>query len=63
MVKDNFFDGYIDGWQSIEPDSIPKLPNMELSEGVSHYRYGYDMGRSAAKDAKMGRQDFDNPQH
>ncbi|QUT05122.1 hypothetical protein KFK14_19275 [Sphingobium phenoxybenzoativorans] len=58
MSKDNFFDGYIDGWQSIKPDSIPKLPAIKLPEGTSAYRYGFDMGRAAAKDVKIGSQGY-----
>jgi hypothetical protein len=56
----NFFDGYIDGWQSIRPDTIPKFPAPDIPPGVPEYRYGYDMGRSAAKNEQMGAQDFED---
>lgn len=54
MASDNFFDGYIDGWQSIRPGSIPRVPRATVPEGISPYRHGFDMGRSAAKDNSIG---------
>jgi len=54
MAQDNFFDGYIDGWQSVKPDSIPRLPALQLPDGVSPYDYGFELGRVAAVDANIG---------
>lgn len=54
MAQDNFFDGYIDGWQSVKPESIPRLPPVKLPDGVSPYVYGYELGRAAAVDANIG---------
>jgi len=48
MARDNFFDGYIDGWQSVRPESIPSLSSAKAKNGASSYRDGFVQGKAAA---------------
>ena len=45
-----FARGYIDGWQSARPGSIPTIPAYALPAGRTEYDYGLELGEAAASE-------------
>ncbi len=43
-----FTRGYIDGWKSIKPGTVPAIPAWALPAGRSPYEYGYQLGKERA---------------
>jgi len=51
-TSEDFEQGYIDGWQSAKPGSLPGIPSYAVPPGKTPYQHGYDLGRQAALRSK-----------
>lgn len=40
--------GYVDGWQSIRPGTVPDIPAYALPAGRDAYEYGHQLGKDRA---------------
>jgi hypothetical protein len=47
-TSQDFERGFIDGWQSVKPGSVPGIPAYAVPAGKTPYEHGYDLGREAA---------------
>lgn len=47
-ASDDFQQGYIDGWQSVKPGSVPTIPSYAIPAGKTAYEHGFELGKQAA---------------
>jgi len=47
-----FATGYMDGWMSVIPGSVPRIPGHTLPAGKTPYEYGFESGCRAAAEHK-----------
>jgi hypothetical protein len=47
-TSQDFENGYIAGWQSLKPGSVPTIPSYAVPAGKTPYQHGYELGRKAA---------------
>lgn len=50
--SDEFRQGYIDGWQSIKPGTVPDIPAFAIPAGRTAYQHGYALGVERASSAQ-----------
>jgi hypothetical protein len=43
-----FQDGYIDGYQSVRPGTLPSIPSYAIPIGKTPYQWGFMMGEEDA---------------
>lgn len=44
----DFQNGFIDGWQSVNPGTVPSIPSSAIPAGKTAYEHGYERGRDRA---------------
>lgn len=49
MIDEDYEKGFIDGWQSLRPGSLPAIPSYAVPAGKTPYQHGYDKGREYAE--------------